>query len=124
MSVSHYSRAAITVDLQPIYLCRQLPFVLGNVVKYVLRAPFKLNEHDDLVKALDYLEMYIRDKEHSPGFELYGDLPWLDGTPDFLCEFRRYNSFIKTLFQPSGFITVKTLEQTRRKLELAIKDTL
>lgn len=37
----------------------KLPFALGNVVKYVARAPFKGNMKEDLEKALWYLKYHI-----------------------------------------------------------------
>lgn len=49
---AHYT----AYPVQPIEICRHLGFCLGNVVKYVLRAPHK-GGVEDLQKALRYLEM-------------------------------------------------------------------
>lgn len=46
----HYTKYSVEV----IEIARYLPFCLGNVVKYVLRAPFK-NGAEDCDKALQYL---------------------------------------------------------------------
>lgn len=48
---SHYTRYGVEV----IEITKALPFCLGNVVKYVLRAPFK-NGVEDCKKALQYLK--------------------------------------------------------------------
>lgn len=54
----HYQKAAVTVTIEPIELCRRLPFCLGCAVKYMLRAPYKGHELEDLQKALWYLKDY------------------------------------------------------------------
>ena len=48
---AHYT----AYPVQPIEISRHLGFCLGNVVKYVLRAPYK-GGVEDLNKALKYLE--------------------------------------------------------------------
>lgn len=58
---AHYT----AYPVQPIEICRHLGFCLGNVVKYVLRAPHK-GGVEDLQKALRYLEM----EEESPTREI------------------------------------------------------
>lgn len=40
-----------------------LPYHLGNVVKYIVRAPFKGNRIEDLKKAQFYLNRYIETQE-------------------------------------------------------------
>lgn len=50
MRPAHYTRYGVEV----IEITRYLPFCLGNVVKYVLRAPYK-NGWQDCDKALIYL---------------------------------------------------------------------
>lgn len=42
--------------VQPVEISKYLGFCLGNVVKYILRAPFKGSPVDDCQKALQYLE--------------------------------------------------------------------
>lgn len=51
---SHYTKYSVEV----IDITRYLPFCLGNVVKYVLRSPYK-NGKQDLEKALQYLDWSI-----------------------------------------------------------------
>ena len=48
---SHYT----VYPVQTIELARELNFCMGNIVKYVLRAPYK-GGGDDCAKALKYLE--------------------------------------------------------------------
>lgn len=50
----HYTNAAGKIE--PIDFCRVFPFCFGNFCKYVIRAPFKGNEAQDLRKAAKYLE--------------------------------------------------------------------
>ena len=45
----------------------QLGFHLGNVVKYVARAPHKEKELEDLKKAMWYLQRKINRLEHKDG---------------------------------------------------------
>lgn len=42
---------------------QKLPYHLGNVVKYIARAPHKGTELQDLKKARWYLDRYIAGKE-------------------------------------------------------------
>ena len=42
-----------------IELSEQFDFCMGNVIKYVLRAPYKGNKKQDLEKALWYLDRFI-----------------------------------------------------------------
>lgn len=50
----HYQKAA--VNMEPIDICRYLPFDYGNAIKYVLRAGYKEDYLTDLKKAVFYLE--------------------------------------------------------------------
>ena len=51
---AHYTSHPSGVEA--IVLCRHLSFCLGNVVKYVLRSPYKGSEIEDLKKARLYLD--------------------------------------------------------------------
>lgn len=55
---AHYTHYSVEV----IDITRYLPFDLGNVVKYVVRAPFKANIRQDIEKAL----FYARDAHDHP----------------------------------------------------------
>ena len=52
---SHYTQYPVEV----IQLTEHMPFLEGNVVKYVARAPFKDNKVQDLEKAAWYLNRAI-----------------------------------------------------------------
>lgn len=62
MSTEHYKQASVTVE--PIVLCRAFPFCFGNVLKYILRAPYKGDAIGDYSKAIDYLEMVLTSDEY------------------------------------------------------------
>lgn len=61
----HYTRFAI----EPIYFImeNELPFAIGNVIKYVCRHDAK-NGIEDLKKARRYLDMLIKQKEGDEDF--------------------------------------------------------
>ena len=61
---SHYEKASVTIQIQPIDLVRHLSFCLGNVLKYLFRAPYKGSEIQDLKKAHQYLLWYIEDGQY------------------------------------------------------------
>lgn len=54
--VNHPSHYADHYEHEVIELTEKLDFCLGNAVKYILRAPYKGNEVEDLKKAKWYLE--------------------------------------------------------------------
>ncbi len=53
---SHYIKAAVMV--QPIELTARLNACLGQAVNYIVRAPYKNNEVEDLEKAIFYLKKF------------------------------------------------------------------
>lgn len=56
---SHYT----ALSVEPIVLERHCDFCSGNVLKYILRSPFKGSMLDDLKKALWYLR-YLQNHPH------------------------------------------------------------
>lgn len=58
---SHYTRG--NIEVIDFIEDQQLPYPLGNVVKYVARAGFKGDKVEDLKKAQWYLNRYIRTLE-------------------------------------------------------------
>ena len=60
---AHYT----AYPVQPIEIARHLGFCMGNVFKYVMRAPFK-NGVEDLKKALKYLE-WEREQHETTRFQ-------------------------------------------------------
>lgn len=45
--------------IQPVEIAKHESFNRGNVIKYVMRAPYKDNELEDLKKAKFYLDLEI-----------------------------------------------------------------
>jgi len=54
---AHYTQHPSGIET--IEITRHESFLRGNVLKYVLRAPYKGNELEDLLKAKAYLEWEI-----------------------------------------------------------------
>lgn len=59
---SHYT--SHPSGIEPIEITRHESFLRGNVLKYVMRAPYKGNELQDLLKAKRYLDWEIERVEH------------------------------------------------------------
>jgi hypothetical protein len=75
----HYNKQGIEViDVIEAY---ELPYHLGNVIKYVLRAKYKGREEQDIRKAFWYLERYIEE-----AFDLVLDTEDFDGEPTYSLE--------------------------------------
>ena len=53
----HYGKGIEPIDIIESW---ELNFSLGNAIKYILRAPYKNNELEDLEKAKWYLEREIK----------------------------------------------------------------
>lgn len=65
-SPSHYVREGLGgLDVQDVIEAFDMDFAMGSVVKYVLRAPFKENELQDLKKARNLLDRRIKKMEAS-----------------------------------------------------------
>ena len=60
---SHYTQG---IEVRDFIVSHNLDFVRGNIIKYVVRAPFK-NGLEDYLKALNYLEYLItqQQKQHN-----------------------------------------------------------
>lgn len=59
VDTSHYTKAK--GEISPLDFCRLFPFNFGNFCKYVLRAPYKGHELEDLKKACNYVSLAIQD---------------------------------------------------------------
>lgn len=57
--VHHPSHYAHPSGIEVIQLTRYESFLRGNILKYVLRAPYKNDELEDLKKAMQYLQWEI-----------------------------------------------------------------
>nr|DAX80774.1 MAG TPA: nucelotide kinase [Caudoviricetes sp.] len=60
-----YGLEAIEVmrNFLPKYQNSHVSYLIGNVIKYVLRAPSKGKEIEDLMKAREYLDLAIKELE-------------------------------------------------------------
>lgn len=67
----HYKKKAVTVDLLDI--APDIPFALGNALKYLVRAGTKAGESyaDDMTKARVYAKAYVE----------YAEEPWSYANP-------------------------------------------
>jgi hypothetical protein len=59
---SHYT--SHPSGIQPIEITKHETFLRGNIIKYVMRAPYKGNELEDLKKARQYLDLEIERVEN------------------------------------------------------------
>lgn len=59
----HYECENVSVTIEPIQLCEQCGFLLGNALKYLFRYQHKGKPLEDLKKAEFYLNRYL---ESSP----------------------------------------------------------
>ncbi len=55
---SHYEAESVQITLQPIDLCEQCGFLMGNALKYMFRYQHKGKPIEDLKKARFYLKRY------------------------------------------------------------------
>lgn len=74
----HYKDNSVSITFQPIDLCKELGFCLGNAVKYILRAGSKgdpdLSRQQrcvpDFKKAIDYLNFVLQEMDDNGQQEL------------------------------------------------------
>ncbi len=59
----HYEAERRYIAVEPIDLCENFDFCLGNALKYILRAPHKGHHDEDLKKAEWYLRRYLSNKD-------------------------------------------------------------
>ena len=88
----HYKKKAVTVDLLDI--APDIPFALGNTLKYLIRAGTKEGESyaDDMSKARVYAKAYLN----------YVEEPWSYDNPvrwNIICDMLPlpYNSFLSDI---------------------------
>lgn len=79
----HYTAESITITVQPLDLCEQCNFTLGNALKYIFRYEHKGKPLEDLKKAQFYLNRFIEKPNdtklntNSIAFQLYHNKPFL-----------------------------------------------
>ena len=67
----HYQCENVTITVEPIQLCEQCGFLLGNALKYLFRYPHKGKPLEDLKKAEFYLKRWL-DNQNNFDVELRG----------------------------------------------------
>lgn len=83
--------------IEPIDLCRNLPFDIGNACKYIIRAGHKNNEIEDIKKAIWYLNDFV---EKFNNYTFFRD-PTNPDDLTFILAFLYYgysNKYIKKIF--------------------------
>lgn len=117
---AHYLKAAIVVE--PIELTSRLDSCLGQALQYVLRAPLKGNEVEDLEKAIFYLNKRktikecgdafgIKDKHVNAYIQVFKDLA--KGYP---------GDFIRMLFLNNGFTDNAQIDEAMKVLTKRIRE--
>ena len=116
----HYEKAAVRVEkaYEPIELCEQYAFCMGNALKYLLRAKHKGNYVEDLAKAQWYLqrEFVEVDNSHEKTIELYKFFV----SKDMINAFRQSNPFIKDLIDDQGTYSCDSIRKVVDELETEI----
>jgi len=109
--VSHYSRGG----LQPIefIVSNHLNFPQGNIIKYIIRSPFKGHFDIDIQKALDYINFELEShSEHSNYVSIY--------SMSFFCEQNEVHGYLReTLLQVEEYLIyndIKYLEMAKLTL--------
>ena len=98
---SHYLKAAIVIE--PIELTSRLDSCLGQALQYVLRAPFKENEKEDLQKAVFYLN---RERDLLINHEVSGVIPLTKTVGIHLAMFYFYSTGLAASVLSALFIFV------------------
>lgn len=65
----HYLKGSLTFTVEPIEITSKVDFCTGNIIKYLMRAPYKGNTLEDLQKALfyaKYREEYLCPSRYGP----------------------------------------------------------
>ena len=124
----HYVKASITINLEPIQLCECYDFCLGNAIKYILRAPYKGNEKQDLEKAKWYLDR---------AWLKFFDLSAIDLTTSYIKpnanlldtfiinSFKLNNKYIRLLIiDDNGLISRESIEATTNEITKYLKSVV
>lgn len=103
----HYRQCCAVIE--PRDILKKLPFQLGNACKYLLRAKYKGNEKQDLLKALDYLTWAEESREGLSAYEAQEFMyliPYFNN--DYLsllfCTDITYVDYMETIYKVKGRI--------------------
>lgn len=68
---SHYECENVTLTIEPIELCEQCGFLLGNALKYLFRYQHKGKPLEDLRKAEFYLKRWVNSRSKTTDFTCF-----------------------------------------------------
>lgn len=68
---SHYQCENATITIEPIELCEQCGFLLGNALKYLFRYQHKGKPVEDLKKAEFYLKRWRNDRARTTDYTCF-----------------------------------------------------
>ena len=124
----HYQKASIAVIIEPIQLAEMYDFCIGNAIKYILRAPYKGNEKQDLEKAKWYLDR---------AWLKFFDLSAIDLTINYIKpnanlldtfiinSFKLNNKYIRLLIiDDNGLISRESIEATTNEITKYLKSVV
>ena len=124
----HYEDAAVLAKFEPIDLARRYSFAIGNAIKYILRAPYKGNEKQDLEKAKWYLDR---------AWLKFFDLSTIDLTINYIKpnanlldtfiinSFKLNNKYIRLLIlDDNGLISRESIEATTNEITKYLKSVV
>ena len=70
----HYTAENVMLEIEPISLCEQCDFLLGNAFKYMFRYEHKGKPLEDLRKARFYLKRWLENHENGEGHLMIPDM--------------------------------------------------
>lgn len=118
----HYLKAAVVIE--PIELTSRLDSCLGQALQYVMRAPYKGNDIEDLEKAVFYLKKEIS----NVGSRGYVELCAATGLDWYVFIFKNHTTgltkrVIKALFdEGSEIVCVSSIQNAIQVIEKELKE--
>ena len=124
----HYQKASIAVIIEPIQLAEMYDFCIGNAIKYILRAPYKGNEKQDLEKAKWYLDRaWLKFSKLSREYITTSYImPNADLIDSFIINsYKLNNKYIKLLIaNDDGWISRESIEATTAEITKYLKSVV
>ena len=124
----HYQKASLAVIIEPIQLAEMYDFCIGNAIKYILRAPYKGNEKQDLEKAKWYLDRaWLKFSKLSREYLTTSYImPNADLVDSFIINsYKLNNKYIKLLIaNDDGWISRESIEATTAEITKYLKSVV
>ena len=97
----HYDHESVIVKVEPIELCEQCGFLMGNALKYIFRYQNKGKPLEDLQKARFYLDRWLQKNDNE----------WSDADTRVF----GYGSFVTNVFlQHKEFLKIWNIDRSNR----------